>query len=94
METPQPLRPRPDLHRVVSAEEADRECSIIGRHTGVDCEHCGLRYIVHCLECMQQRSQCSCTLPEMFDRHAVAAQEEEQTKPWQKNKRLWTPGDN
>ena len=62
MSKPEPKRPRPDLHKVWSGEEADKECKTIGGHKGINCEHCDKRYIVHCDKCMIQLTNCSCTV--------------------------------
>jgi len=89
--TPKTYKPRPDLHTVVGGKEADSNCPTQGGFTGVDCEHCQHRYIVHCLKCEQQMTNCACTIDVLEKRHAEENARRADEDAWKMEKGLWVP---
>jgi hypothetical protein len=88
---PQPIKPRPDLHKVMSGEDADSNCPVMGGFTKIYCEHCRAPYIVHCLECKQQMSQCGCTIDVMTARHREENAHRADEDAWKMEQGLWVP---
>lgn len=87
----EPKIPRPDLHTVISSEEADKNCKTERGFVGINCEHCDRRYVVHCERCLQQVTGCACTIESTMNRIKAQNQEEEEKRPWLESHGFWVP---
>lgn len=89
--TIEPKIPRPDLHTVVSGEEADKNCPTERGFTMIVCIHCGRKYAIHCERCEQQVTGCACTIDRTMQRIKAQNQEEEEKRPWLEKHDFWVP---
>lgn len=88
---PKVPRPRPDLHRVVLGEEADKVCSTMGGFIATECPDClHKKVIIHCERCAQQMTNCLCTIEEKI--HQEQIEEQADIDKTFVGPKLWTPG--